>query len=71
MNLNLCFLFLFGIKIINFFSLLLELKSTSLSKNSKNRLFSSPSPSKKGFIVINYIHSKINSNKIPRAYFRP
>ena len=69
MSLILCFLFLFGIKILNFFSLLLELKSPILSMNS---LFSSPStPSKKGFILVNYIHSKINSNKIPRTYFKP
>ena len=68
MSLILCFLFLFGIKILNFFSLLLEFRSPSLSMN---RLFSSPSPSKKGFIVVNYIYSKINSNKIPKAYFKP
>jgi hypothetical protein len=36
-----------------------------------NRLFSNPSPSKKGFIVVNYIYTKINSNKIPKAYFKP
>ena len=36
-----------------------------------NRLFSSPSPSKKGFIIVNYIYSKINFNKIPRTYFKP
>ena len=51
---------------------------TSNHSPSRNRLFRSPSPSRKGFnnspykgfIMVNNIHSEINFNKIPATYFK-